>query len=306
MKSATQKQLTEETSGFLQRFRGRRGELSRTLQSNFYYSFVFLPEAKRAAIMNIYAFCREVDDAVDCVNEESPEAQSPISLLNEWRRELDACFEGRPTRTVTRRLAATLEQFPMPKAYFEELISGCEMDLFKSRYQTFEDLYLYCYRVASVIGLMCIEVFTYSSPDTREFAVNLGVALQLTNILRDLKEDGERGRIYIPQEDLRRFGYGEDELLGSELNPAFSRLMRFQCNRAEDYFARATDGLPAEDRPTMGTALTMARIYHGLLKKIERYDYDVFNQRIRLHRPTRFSIALSEWAKSRLSMLSSH
>ena len=250
--------------------------------------------------MNIYAFCREVDDAVDGVNNHDGIDQSPFAALNEWRNELDACYGGRPTRSVTRRLAKTLEQFPMPKAYFEELISGCEMDLVMSRYQTFDELYLYCYRVASIIGLMCIEVFTYSNFQTREFAVNLGIALQLTNILRDLKEDGERGRIYLPQEDLRRFGYEEAELLNGSVTPAFRKLMHFQCERASDYFEQASRSLPSEDRHTMGAAITMARIYSGLLKKIERRNYDVFSQRVHLHRPVRFSIAFSEWAKSRI------
>ena len=256
--------------------------------------------------MNIYAFCREVDDAVDGVDQPDGIAQDPFSALDEWRHELNACYGGRPTRSVTRRLAKTLEQFPMPKAYFEELISGCEMDLVKSRYQTFDDLYLYCYRVASVIGLMCIEVFTYNNADTREFAVNLGIALQLTNILRDLKEDGERGRIYLPQEEMRRFGYSEEELLSGKITPAYRKLMRFQCNRAAEYFERARNGLPGEDRRTMAAAITMARIYYGLLRKIERRDYDVFTQRIRLHRPVRFSIAFSEWVKTRVLQMDSH
>jgi 15-cis-phytoene synthase len=305
MKSATQRQHFEEPAGIFRRFRTRQNQIARTLQSNFYYSFLFLPEDKRTAIMDIYAFCREVDDAVDVIN--SPEAidQNPFSALNEWRKELDACYGGRPTRSVTRRLAQTLEKFPMPKAYFEELISGCEMDLVKSRYETFDDLYLYCYRVASVIGLMCIEVFTYSNPDTREFAVNLGIALQLTNILRDLKEDATRGRIYLPQDELRRFGYDEDELLNGSITPRFRKLMHFECNRAAEYYERARNILPSEDRRTMAAAITMARIYYGLLKKIERRDYDVFSQRIRLHRPVRFSIAFAEWAKARIFNLDS-
>ncbi len=252
--------------------------------------------------MNVYAFCREVDDVVDDAGDESG---SPLEQLNEWRREIDACYEGRPRRSVTRRLAATLERFPMPKEYFEELISGCEMDLLHSRYETFEELYQYCYRVASVIGLMCIEIFTYRAPGTREYAVNLGIALQLTNILRDLKEDASLGRVYLPQEDLRRFGYTETELQNGEANSNFRRLMKFECDRAKEYFALASDSFAEQDRATLPAALTMARIYYGLLKRIERVDYDVFNHRVRLHRPVRFAIALSEWAKARASQFDS-
>ena len=250
--------------------------------------------------MNVYAFCREVDDVVD---DDGTAHGNPLEQLNEWRREIDACFEGRPKRTVTRQLAATLERFPMPKAYFEELISGCEMDLVRSRYETFDELYQYCYRVASIIGLMCLEIFTYRAPETREYAVNLGIALQLTNILRDLKEDASRGRIYIPQEDFRRFGYTENELNDGELNSNFRRLMKFECERARDYFTRASDSFAEGDRGTLAAALTMARIYFRLLRRIERVDYDVFNHRVRLHRPVRFAIALSEWAKARASRL---
>ena len=252
--------------------------------------------------MNVYAFCREVDDVVDDAGNESG---SPLEQLNEWRREIDACYEGRPRRSVTRRLATTLERFPMPKEYFEELISGCEMDLLHSRYETFDELYHYCYRVASVIGLMCIEIFTYRAPGTREYAVNLGIALQLTNILRDLKEDASLGRVYLPQEDLRRFGYTETELQNGEANSNFRRLMKFECDRAKEYFALASDSFAEQDRATLPAALTMARIYYGLLKRIERVDYDVFNHRVRLHRPVRFAIALSEWAKARASRLDS-
>jgi phytoene synthase len=302
MRSAARKREGADSSRLLDLIRTDRSTFSKTVQSNFFYSFLFLPSEKRDAIMNVYAFCREVDDVVD--DEVAPPG-SPLERLNEWRREIDACFEGRPKRSVTRRLAATLERFPMPKAYFEELISGCEMDLVRSRYDTFDELYQYCYRVASTVGLMCIEIFTYRSPDTKEYAVNLGVALQLTNILRDLKEDAARGRIYLPQEDLRRFDYAETELQNGELSSNFCMLMKFECQRAKEYFARASDSFAEEDRATLPAALTMARIYYGLLKRIERVDYDVFNHRVRLHRPVRFAIALSEWAKARASRLDS-
>jgi phytoene synthase len=186
----------------------------------------------------------------------------------------------------------------MPKEYFEEMINGCEMDLRRSRYETFEELYQYCFRVASITGLMCIEIFGYRSPAARDYAVNLGVALQLTNILRDVKEDAARGRVYLPQEDLRRFGYGEDDLHNDVVNDNFRELMKFECDRARGYYRRAAECMPEEDRPTMTAAITMGKIYYRLLEQIERVGYDIFNHRIRLHRPERFLIAFSEWARA--------
>lgn len=198
------------------RTRGWKSELARTVQSNFFYSFLFLPKHKRQAIIDIYSFCREIDDIVDEIDDEAGSSGSHRSnensnrarqALNQWRAELDRVFAGQPTSSLGIRIRNVLDQFPMPQNYFNELILGCEMDLDRKRYETFDDLYQYCYRVASITGLMCVEIFTYQSVKTREYAVNLGIALQLTNILRDLKEDAGRGRIYLPQEDLRRFGH---------------------------------------------------------------------------------------------------
>jgi phytoene synthase len=170
------------------------------------------------------------------------------------------------------------------------------MDLFQQRYQTFDELYQYCYRVASITGLMCLEIFTYTSPQAREYAINLGLALQLTNILRDLREDAERGRVYLPQEDLRRFGYSEEELQRNVINERFIRLMSFECERAKNYYRKAAECMPEADRATLTAARTMGRIYYGLLRRIENANYDVFHHEIRLHRPHRFLIAFSEWA----------
>jgi phytoene synthase len=301
MKAALRKSIPLTPWHLRERTRGFRRDLSKTIQSNFFYSFLFLPAHKREAIMDIYGFCRAVDDVVDeVISEETDDFQTrdPIIEIGRWRDELDACYRGRPTRAETRRLRSTLNRFPLPREYFEELIEGCEMDLYQHRYETFDDLYEYCYRVASVTGLMCIEIFGYQAPQTREYAVNLGIALQLTNILRDLKEDALRGRIYLPQEDLRRFDYSEEDLLGEVVNAKFRELMRFECARARDYYRRAAESLPPEDRPTLVAAQTMGRIYYRLLERIERVDYDVYHHRIRLHRPERFLIALDEWVRS--------
>jgi phytoene synthase len=302
MKAAPTKSVSITPWHLRERTRGLKRDLSKTIQSNFFYSFLFLPRAKREAIMDVYSFCRAVDDVVDDIVDESSdtadEDRDPVRELERWRTELEACYAGRPTLPQTRRLRRTLDRFPIPKEYFEELITGCEMDLYQQRYQTFDDLYQYCYRVASITGLMCIEIFTYRSPRTREYAVNLGIALQLTNILRDIKEDAARGRIYLPQEDLERFGYPEEELHQDVVNGRFRELMRFECARARDYYQRAARSLPAEDRPTLVAAQTMGKIYFRLLRQIEHVGYDVFHNRIRLHRPERFLIALSEWAKA--------
>jgi len=275
-----------------------RRDLGKTVQSNFFYSFLFLPKAKRDAIIDVYRFCRAIDDIVDDIVENGGTVAEAQVALDQWRAELDALYAGRPTLPIARRLQRVLAQFPMPKEYFAEMINGCEMDLQHNRYETFTELYEYCYRVAAITGLMCIEIFTYRSPQTKEYAENLGIALQLTNILRDLKEDAARGRVYLPQEDLRRFNYSEQKLLGGVINENFHALMRFECERALDYYRRAAAALPEEDRPTLVAARTMGRIYYRLLQQIERVNYDVFNHQIRLHRPHRFLIAFNEWAKS--------
>ena len=301
MKAATTKSISITPWHLRERTRGFKRDLSKTIQSNFFYSFLFLPRQKREAIMDVYSFCRAVDDVVDDILDDAADGvieRDLVRELDQWRAELDACFAGQPTLPQTKRLRRTLNHFPIPKEYFEELIVGCEMDLYHHRYQTFADLYEYCYRVASITGLMCIEIFTYRSPRTREYAVNLGIALQLTNILRDLKEDAARGRVYLPQEDLQRFGYTEHDLQNDVVNDNFRALMRFECARAHDYYRRAAECLPDEDRPTLVAAQTMGKIYHRLLEQIESVGYDVFRHRVRLHRPERFLIALSEWAGS--------
>lgn len=303
MEAARTSQISFTPWHLRERTRTLRRRLSKTSQSNFFYSFLFLPKPKREAIIDIYNFCREIDDIVDDLAAVQPDiSASPmeqaLEALNQWRAELDACYAGHPTTPISRRLRQVLDQFPMPKDYFAEMIAGCEMDLFRHRYESFEELSQYCYRVASITGLMCIEIFTYQSPRTREYAVNLGLALQLTNILRDLKEDAARDRIYLPQEDLRRFGYSEAELMNGVINDRFRALMKFECDRARAYYRLASECLPEEDRPTLTAARTMGRIYFRLLRQIEEAGYDVFTHQIRLHRPERFLIALSEWAKA--------
>ncbi|MGE0127065.1 MAG: presqualene diphosphate synthase HpnD [Blastocatellales bacterium] len=296
MKATQAKEIHFTPWHLRERTRNFRRDMAKTVQSNFFYSFLFLPKPKRDAIIDVYGFCRAVDDIVDDTGVRS-QAEAQMEL-NRWRGELDNLYVGNPGIPISRKLQHVLERFPMPKEYFEEMISGCEMDLLRDRYETFDELYQYCYRVAAITGLMCIEIFTYRSLSAKDYAVNLGIALQLTNILRDLKEDAARGRVYLPQEDLRRFGYSEADLVNGELNDNFRDLMKFECDRARGYYQRAAECLAEEDRPTMTAAVTMGKIYYRLLEQIEQLNYDVFNNHIRLHRPERFLIALSEWAKA--------
>ena len=303
MKAVTPSNLHFTPWHLRERTRGLRHELARTIQSNFFYSFLFLPREKREAIIDIYNFCRMIDDIVDDLAEEliTPYARERAKAeLNKWREELANLYAGKPVNQGTRKLKRVLERFPIPKNYFEELINGCEMDLQYDRYQTFTDLYQYCYRVASITGLICIEIFTYQSPQSKHYAINLGTALQLTNILRDLKEDAARGRVYLPEEDLRSFGYSVEDLSKGVINHNFIELMKFECERARNYYRLAANYLTQEDRPTMTAAITMGKIYYRLLEQIEQSNYDVFNNRIRLHRPERFYIALSEWVRGGL------
>lgn len=284
-----------------ERTRNLRRRFSKTIQSNFFYSFLFLPKQKRDAIIDVYTFCRAVDDVVDDIPDSTAHDQAEAKArleLDKWRAEIDRLYAGEPTNPITRNLEKVLERFPMPKMYYEEMINGCEMDLSRHRYETFDELYQYCYRVAAITGLMCVEIFTYKSQQTREYAVSLGIALQLTNILRDLKEDAERGRIYLPQEDLRRFGYSEHDLANSVVNDNFRALMKFECDRARSFYRQSDELFPVKDQATLTAAVTMGKIYFRLLEQIELNDFDVFNHQIRLHRPERFYIALREWARA--------
>jgi phytoene synthase len=266
--------------------------------TNFYYSFLVLPAAKRAAIVAVWDFCRAVDDAVD--EADPKDAPGQVAL---WRQEVADCFEGRaPQTSQGRALQPLIAQFNLPRAAFDALIEGVEMDLRSRRYETAEDLYQYCIRVASAVGLMCVEIFGYQDPRAKAYATDLGVALQLTNILRDVPGDLLRGRVYIPQEDLRRFGCTEADLKleveragNGVTSPAVRALLRHQGERAHDYYRRAAAALPRSDARRLIAAEIMGAIYYEILQKIEREQYDVFSRVIRIPRPRRALIALRTW-----------
>jgi len=265
--------------------------------SNFYYSFLFLPRARRDAMDTVYAFCREVDSAVD----DAPAGSNPHETLQQWRRELAAVYDGSPTFPVTISLAEHVRRLEIPRDYFEELLAGVEMDLTTTRYATFEELYRYCYRVASVVGLICLKIFGTTSPLAQDYAVNLGVAFQLTNILRDLGADADRDRIYLPQEDLARFGYREEALLARTYSPQFFDLMQFESNRARRFYDKArslSDQLPPGDRRALTVAEIMRGVYGRILDRIDASKYRVFGPRISLAPPYRIAIAAGVWLRS--------
>jgi 15-cis-phytoene synthase len=263
--------------------------LDQNRQSNFYFSFLILPKPKREAIETIYAFCRTTDDIVD---EAGDEGEKHARLLT-WTDELKRSLYGISNYGLLNRLATIIMRFKIPVDHFYELIKGMEMDLTKKRYETFEELQQYCYRAGSTVGLICAEVFGYKNERTRQYAINLGIALQLTNILRDIKADAKRGRIYIPQEDLRTFGYAEDDLIRNIYDEHFVNLMKYECDRAHEFFRTAKKFLAEEDKPLFSAARTMGNIYYLLLRRIESNQYDVFSKRVRLSSSIKFLIAMA-------------
>jgi phytoene synthase len=267
--------------------------------TNFYYSFVVLPERKRRAIVAVWDFCRAVDDDVDersgqLATEESRCAAA--ASLAGWRAELAACYEGRPTRTPQgRALAPQVSAFKLPRKPLEDVIDGVEIDLERPRFRTFDELREYCLRVASAVGLVCIEIFEYTNPQCREYATDLGIALQLTNILRDLGSDLAAGRLYLPTDDLARFGVTEDDLRAGRSTASVRALLDFESRRARDYYLRAARELPREDAKRLAAARIMGAIYLNLLHRIEMSGFDVFGAPIRVPRWRQATIAASSW-----------
>jgi phytoene synthase len=248
----------------------------------------------------VYAFCREVDSAVD----EAPAGSDPAPVLAQWRAELAAAYKGTPSTPVAISLAEHVKRLEIPQSYFEEIILGVEMDLISRRYATFEDLYPYCYRVASVVGLICLKVFGTQSSLAIDYAVNLGVAFQLTNILRDLGTDAAQGRIYLPQEDLARFQYGEQDLLERRYSPQFTELMTFECQRARRFYDNARQAIasmPVHDRRSLTVAEIMRGVYARILERIEKSGYRVLDHRVSLPASRRLAIAGGVWLRSRFA-----
>lgn len=246
--------------------------------SSFYYSFLFLSGDRRRAITALYAFCREVDDVVDARGEP---AVARVKLAW-WREEIGRLFEDRPQHPVTKALAAPIRAFNLPREHFLEIIDGMEMDLDHDRYPSFRELSLYCHRVASMVGMMSAEIFGYEDRRTPKYAHHLGTAFQLTNILRDVREDAMRGRLYLPLDELERFGVTAAEAMSTRMNERLRALLRFQAERARDYYRKAFELLPDADRYAQRSGLAMAAIYLDTLNEIEKDGYDVLEKRISL------------------------
>jgi phytoene synthase len=262
--------------------------LARREAGNFYHAFRLLPRPQRLAMCALYAFMRVADDLSDGP-EPIPEKRT---RLDDWRRQLDLTLAGTYTHCLHPALHHTVRTYGIPPQYLVDVLDGVGMDLEPVRYDTFADLYRYCYRVASAVGLACIHVWGFDRDEAKAHAEAAGIAFQLTNILRDLAEDAARGRIYLPREDLKRFGYGEEQLGRGERDEHFRRLMRFEVERARSYYeaARPLAGLlkPAG----RAVYLVMAQTYRGLLEAIEKRDYDVFSGRVRLSRWHKVWLAL--------------
>lgn len=262
--------------------------------SSFYYSFLFLPRAKREAITALYAFCREVDDIAD----ECTDIQVARNKLGWWRAELGQLYLSLPQHPVTKALAPAVRAYALPAEHFHEIIDGMEMDLEQNRYQTFEELQLYCYRVASVVGLLSASIFEFSERATLQYAHDLGMAFQLTNIIRDVGEDARRNRIYLPLDELVQFGITEEDILQGRESPQVREMLDFQIARAESFYDRALGELPAADKKNQRTGLIMSAIYRTLLREIQADGAEkVLNAKTSLTPLRKLWLAWSTWVK---------
>jgi phytoene synthase len=262
--------------------------------SSFYYSFLFLTPERRHAITALYAFCREVDDIAD-------EVQDPDiarAKLGWWRAEVANLFDGKPQHPVTQALAPAVAKYGVTQVKLNEIIDGMEMDLTHHRYADFDALKLYCYRVAAVVGQLSAGIFGYRNARTLDYAYHLGLAFQLTNIIRDVGEDARRDRIYLPADEMQRFGVSDADILHRRYSDGFAKLLSHQAERAENHYRAALDVLPAEDRRDQRPGLIMASIYRTLLAEIRRDGFQVMNQRISLTPLRKLWLAWKTWIAS--------
>ena len=262
--------------------------------SSFYYSFRFLPRDKRRAITALYAFCREVDDVVD----ECSDPSVARTTLNWWRGEVAAIYDGKPQHPVGQALKPLTQQFGLPQEHLLEIIDGMEMDLERQSYPDFKSLQLYCYRVASVVGLLAAEIFGYSDRKTLKYAHDLGIAFQLTNIIRDVGEDARRGRIYLPQDELQQFGVNPSDILNAHETENFQKLMQFQIERARRFYHQAFEELPAVDRRAQRTGLIMAAIYQATLDAVIATGCHVLRERVSLGTGHKLWLAFKTWLRN--------
>ena len=273
--------------------------ITRREAKNFYYAFLTLPSARRKAIYVAYAFCRHCDDSVDQV----ATTEEKLSALTALQTDLDRAYEGHSDTPVYVALADVAATYDIPQEYFQEVISGVESDLVKNRYENFEELQRYCYQVASVVGLICLQIFGCKDPLAKQHAIDLGLAMQLTNIARDVQEDLEVGRIYLPQDELAQFGYTEEELLAGVVNEAFVELMRFQTQRAKSYFRSGFKLLPYLSLRSRACPAVLGQLYRKLLEHIEEADYDVLSQRVSLSTREKVRVTAQTWLANTLPLL---
>ena len=275
--------------------------LTRRSRSNFYYAFLTLPKPRREALYAVYAFCRLVDDVVDLGAERGVDREAQRAELGRWRGDVARCYApgGAPGHPVAQRLQAAVRAFAIPRDALEAIIDGVEMDVDRVEYETVEALYPYCYRVAGAVGLCCIEIFGYTDPRARAYAVHLGTALQLTNIIRDVGADASAGRVYLPREDLRAWGVTVDDLRAGRYSDRFVRLMAHQAERARRFYAAAAASFPRADARSLVPAEIMGRIYFALLEEIEARRFRVLEGRITVPARRKLAIAVRCWAGAR-------
>ncbi len=276
--------------------------ITRQSASNLAFAFVMLPAEKRQSMCSLYAFCREVDDVADA--DEVPTEERRKSLL-EWREDIKSACQatGKPKMAVNQELQSVIHRHGLPYELFDELLKGVESDLDTFRYQDDSDLQAYCYRVASVVGLLSIEIFGYKEEQCREYAVKLGLALQYTNILRDVWSDAKRGRIYLPLNDLARFGVTEKEILEGQYTENYAALAKEIAGRAKAFYAEAAQLLPNQERASMVAAEMMGRVYWQLLVRLQEQSFNVFTeQRVRVSKPQKIALLLSTWACVKLGI----
>lgn len=262
--------------------------------SSFYFSFMFLPKDKRRAITALYAFCREVDDVVD----ECTDELVARTKLNWWREQLALIYSGKPQHPVAQALVPIVKRYNMPQEHLLEIIDGMEMDLNQPRYPDFKSLQLYCYRVASVVGLLAAEIFGYTDRRTLKYAHDLGIAFQLTNIIRDVGEDARRNRIYLPMDELQQFGVTAADILNSKETESFRKLMTFQIERAQRYYRQALENLPTVDRKSQRTGLIMAAIYQATLNEVMASGCHVLKERVSLSPMFKLWLSVRTWLKN--------
>jgi phytoene synthase len=281
---------------------GLVSQLTRRSRSNFYYAFLTLPRPRRQALYAVYAFCRTVDDIADVGQERGVDVATLRAQLAGWREDIARCYapDGRPEHAIAQRLATAVRTYAIPQEALTAIVDGVAMDLDGAVYETEEDLYPYCYRVASAVGLAAIEIFGYTDPGARQYATSLGIALQLTNIIRDVGSDARTGRVYVPRADLRKFGVTPEDLRAGRYTDAFVFLMAHQAARARRFYRAARQAFPRKDARSLIPAEIMGQIYWALLGRIEARRYRVLGERVTVPAGRKVAIALRCWTAARL------